>query len=121
MFGLLGVLIELQSPSLIYWTGERVQGTNDGGIIYYTVDGNQRTLTADGDPPVRPLPVTVYIDPDDPSRDRAMKPAKWFDAGLVLAPPLAAAAVIATGLVRRRRFGRAAAEQARSRWLDYGR
>ena len=106
VFGLLGVLIELQSPSLIYWTGERVQGTNDGGIIYYTVGGDQRTLTADGEPPSQPLPVTVYVDPDDSSRDRVVKPAKWLDAGFVLASPLAAAAVIATGLVRRRRFRR---------------
>jgi hypothetical protein len=113
--GLLGVLIELQSPSLIYWTGERVQGTNDGGIIYYTVDEDQRTLTAPGEPPSRPQPVTVYADPDDSARDRAEKPAKWFDAVFVLVWPVAAAAVILTGLVRRRRFRQVVAAQGRSR------
>ena len=102
--GVLVLLVELQSPSLVFWTGERVPGTNDGGIIYYTVDGENRTLNAPGEPPPRPFPVTVYADPDDSSRDQASKLARGLDAVLVLSPFVAAGALMALGLVRRRRL-----------------
>lgn len=124
VFGVLCALVELQSSSLIYWTGDRVQGTNEGGIVYYTVDGQQRTLDQRGEPPARPVRVAVYVDPDDSSRDRLASPVKWFDAAFVLAPFAAAGIVLAAGIARRRRSRErlAAAErrrrdQATSDWL----
>jgi hypothetical protein len=102
VLGVLCLLVELQSPSLIFWTGERVQGTNDGGLVYYTVDGQERTLDAGGDPPSRPVPVAVYADPADASRDRVSGPAKWFDAAFVTVPFAAAGVLVLVGVVRRR-------------------
>ena len=82
VLGVLCLLVELQSPSLIFWTGERVQGTNDGGIIYYTVGGQNRTLNDPREPPDAPVPVTVYADPDDASRDRPSNLARGVRRGL---------------------------------------
>jgi hypothetical protein len=119
VIGVLCLLVEVQSPSLIFWTGERVTGTNDGGIIYYTVEGQNRTLNDPREPPVRPVPVTVYADPDDASRDRSSNLARGVDAVFVLSPFVAAAAVLTAGLVRRRRIRRrvaaAASRQAQGR------
>jgi hypothetical protein len=86
VLGVLCLLVELQSPSLVYWTGERVPATNDAGIIYYTVDGEQRTLNDPREAPAQPTPVAVYVDQDDAGRDRADGPGRWFDAVFVLAP-----------------------------------
>lgn len=107
--GVLCLLVEVQSPSLVYWTGERVQGTNEGGIIYYTVDGDNRTLNDPREPPPHPVPVTVYADPDDASRDRPAGLARAVDAVFVLGPFVVAGGVTALGVVRRRRIRRRAA------------
>ena len=116
VLGVLCVLVELQSPSIIQWTGQRVVGTNDGGIAYYTVGGQERTLDVRGKPPAHPVPVTVHVDPDDPSRDQVSGPAKWFDAALVLTPFLAAGIVLAAGVGRRGRLRRLdAARESRRR------
>ena len=106
VLGVLCLLVELQSASLVFWTGERVPGTNDGGIIYYTVDGQNRTLNDPREAPARPEPVVVYADPEDSSRDRSSSLARGFDAVFVFSPFVAAAGVITVGLVRRRGFRR---------------
>jgi hypothetical protein len=116
VLGVLCVLVELQSPSIIQWTGQRVLGTDEGGIAYYAVGGQERTLDVRGKPPAHPVPVTVYADPDDASRDQVSGPAKWLDATLVLAPFLAAGIVLAAGVGRRGRLRRlAAARESRRR------
>jgi hypothetical protein len=106
VLGVLCLLVELQSPSLVYWTGERVPATNDAGIIYYTVDGEQRTLNDPREAPAQPTPVAVYVDQDDAGRDRADGPGRWFDAVFVLAPFVTTGIVLVVGLERRRRFRR---------------
>ena len=106
VLGALCVLVELQSPSLICWTGERVPATNDAGIIFYTVDDQQRTLNDPHEAPPQPTAVTVYADPDDSSRDRVAGFGRAFDAVFVLTPFVAAGAVLVVGLDRRRRFRR---------------
>jgi hypothetical protein len=106
VLGVLCLLVELQSPSKIYWTGEQVPATNDGGIIFYTVDGQERTLNDPREAPAQPTAVTVYVDPDDSTRDRLAGPGRWFDAVFVLTPFVAAGVVLLVGLERRRRFRR---------------
>ena len=101
--GVLCVLVELQSASLIYWTGERVPATNEGGIVFYSVDGEQRTVNDPRTPPEHPVPTVVYADPDDSSRDRQGGPARALDAVFVVSPFAAAGALMVLGLVRRRR------------------
>ncbi len=106
VIGVLCVLVELQSPSLVYWTGERVAATNDGGIVFYAVDGEQRTLNDPREAPAQPRATAVYADPDDSSHDRLAGPARWLDAVFVLGPFVAAGALIMVGLLRRRGFRR---------------
>jgi hypothetical protein len=113
VLGALCLLVELQSPSLVYWTGERVPATNDGGIVYYEVHGEQRTLNDRREPPAHPQAATVYADPDDASRDHLGGIGKAFDAVFVLSPFVAAGAVVLVGLVRRRQFRRRVAANAR--------
>ena len=107
--GVLCLLVEVQSPSSVYWTGERVAATNDGGIVYYVMDGEQRTLNDPREAPVRPRATAVYADPDDSSRDLLAGPGRWLDAIFVLGPFVAAAAMIMVGLLRRRGLRRRAA------------
>lgn len=124
VLGVLCVLVQLQSPSMILWTGDAVRGTDDGGIIYYTVNGDERTLNDPHEAPPHPVPVTVYADPDDSSHDRVSGPAKWFDAVFVSLPFAAAGVVLAVGIARRRRFyarisagEQARREQATADWI----
>lgn len=104
--GALCVLVELQSPSRIYWTGERVPGTNDGGIVFYEVAGEQRTLNDPREAPATPAPVVVYTDAADSSRDQLGGPGRWVDAVFVLTPLVGAGAVMIIGVARTRRFRR---------------
>ena len=102
------VLIELQSSSRIYWTGQRVTGTNEGGLVYYAVDGRPYTMDAPGPVPSRPVTVAVWVDQNDPNQARIDQPARWFDAAFVLAPFVAAAfcVVVWAGRRGRRRSSR---------------
>ncbi len=101
VFGLLGVLVELQSPSLVYWTGEHTTGTNNGGLIYYSVDGQHYTIDAPGPPPAQPVPAEVFFKGNDPSQALPDKPVRWFDATVVLSPFVAAAASLTIWARRR--------------------
>lgn len=104
-FGLLTVLVEVQSPSILFWTGRAVSATSVGGIVYYSVDGEHDTLTAPGPVPMRPWRpkhVTVYVDRHDPSRALLLTPVRWLDAALVGLPFLAAALCLLADLLRRR-------------------
>lgn len=113
--GVLTTLVLLQSPTLIYWTGDRVVGTDDGGIVYYDVGGEQRTLNSGHDAPPSPQPAVVYADPDDAGHDRVLSAAKWFDVVFVAAPFVAAGCVLAAGSRRRRRNERLRAAEEQDR------
>jgi hypothetical protein len=114
VLGVLCVLVELQSPSLVYWTGERVAATDDGGIVFYAVHGEQRTLNDPREAPVQPKAVVVYADPDDASRDRLAGIGKAVDTAFVLGPFVAAGAALGVGLVRRRGFRRRVAARGQA-------
>ena len=47
-FALLAVLLELQSSDSVRWTGQRVTGTEIGGIVSYRWDGQTYSLDAQG-------------------------------------------------------------------------
>lgn len=104
--GVLFLLMEAQSPSRLYWTGQAVAGTNSQGIVYYRVGGEQYTVDDTGPVPAHPTPVTVYVDPADPSQALLLKPTRWIDAVGVLVWFVAAGVclmVSAIGGARRRR------------------
>jgi hypothetical protein len=67
-FALIMVLGELQSPDLVLWTGHRVVGTEQGGIVYYHWQGQNYSLDAPGYGSSKA--VGVYLDPGNP--DHAM-------------------------------------------------
>ena len=37
-------LAEIQSPNWMYWSGRTVQGSNQGGIVFYQVHGQTYTI-----------------------------------------------------------------------------
>jgi hypothetical protein len=99
------ILADLQSPSLLQWTGTQVPDVQSGGIAYYSFRGVEYTL----DLPVRApgqsaMPGTVVLDPADPSQAIFARPlSKWIDATLVLGPYATSVLVLAFGFARRSR------------------
>ena len=103
VFGLMVVALAAQTPNWVYVTGERVTGTIDGGIVYYTVDGQQYTQD---DPQVPPPPdgtrVGVYLYPDNPSAALVDRPTRWIEAGAILVPFIGAGVILVAAALRRR-------------------
>jgi hypothetical protein len=102
--GVLAVLVELQSPSVLLWTGARVPATSEGGIVYYSYDGSAYTVT---DPrraatDTGAEPVSVYLDPADPTRALPDGPVRWIDGVCVGSWFAAAATVYPIAYLRRR-------------------
>lgn len=121
--GFLFVLLEMESPSRLYWTGDAVSGTNSGGIVYYTVHEDEYTLDALGPAPEHDTPVTVYVDPADPSRALLQSPTRWIDAFGIVVWFVAAAACLTVPAVkrasgRRRRASSSSAEETFGEGLD---
>jgi len=99
------VLADLQSPSLLQWTGIEVPNVQSGGIAYYSFNGVEYTMNV----PLRalgqgPMPSTVYLDPADPSHATFSRPVtKWIEAVVVVGSYAASALVLAFGFARRSR------------------
>jgi hypothetical protein len=99
------ILADLQSPSLLQWTGTQVPDVQSGGIAYYSFRGVEYTL----DLPVRApgqsaMPGTVVLDPADPSQAIFARPlSKWIDATPVLGLYATSVLVLAFGFARRSR------------------
>ena len=64
-FALLALLLELQSPDSVLWTGTPVAGTERGGIVFYEWAGQQHQFSAPGFGSAKT--VIVYLDPGNPS------------------------------------------------------
>jgi hypothetical protein len=64
IFALLAVLIGFQSPDAVLWTGQRVVGTEQRGLIYYRWQGQQYTFPVNGQGNEKA--VGVYLDPGNP-------------------------------------------------------
>jgi hypothetical protein len=125
--GLLFALVEAQSPSRLYWTGDPVAAINSGGIVYYTVRGEQYTVDDPGPVPAHDTPVTVYIDPADPGQALLSRPTRWVDAAAVLGWFVAALGCLVVPGLRRaavvRRRARnpvgASDETSESAWIGH--
>ena len=105
VFALLAALLELQSSDAVRWTGQRVTGTETGGIVTYRWDGQTYSLDAPGYGSAKAVGVT--LDPADPSNAVLDNTFLWMvEGGLVVVPVAAGAALLVAGLTRRRRWER---------------
>jgi hypothetical protein len=95
------VLADLQSPSLLQWTGTEVSAVQSGGITYYSFHGVQYTISG---PLLQQSSTTVYLDPTDPSIAMFSRPwTKWIEAVAVLGSYATSALALAFGFARRSR------------------
>ena len=103
--GGLAVLVEAQSPSAVYWTGDRVAAYSEGGIIFYRYRGQDYTISDDdrGAADTQRVPVPVWVDPDDPTQARADNLVRWVDAVSVAGWFVAVVALLPVACVRQRR------------------
>ena len=105
VFALLAVLLELQSPDAVRWTGHHVTGTEIGGIVSYRWGGQTYSLDAPGYGSAKTI--GVVLDPADPSNaviDNTLP--RLVEGSLVAVPVAAGVALLVAGLTRRRRWER---------------
>ncbi len=109
VIGLLALLIELQSPTSVLWTGRSVVADDRGGVIQYSINGINYTVVENAEAAGTPAhPVTVYYDPNKPSLALPDSAAtRWFDGSFVAAPFLLAAGVLLAAASRNSRRRRA--------------
>jgi hypothetical protein len=97
----LGLLIEAQSPDKVLWTGTKVVGSEQGGIVLYRYQGQQYSL--DGNGFADKQRVAVYLDPSNPdSAQTDSLVVRAIDLGFTALPFALAFLVIGWGLYRRR-------------------
>ena len=112
LVGALSVVLVLEDPASVLWTGIPVHGYSSGGLAYYRYGGVEYTVdNTHQDPSVTTrVPTTVYLDraaPDDTSRARIDGPTRWFIGAFVLVWFVAAGSLLVVGYARRLRRGRA--------------
>lgn len=106
LVGVLVVLLLAQLQDRWYWTGDAVHGINEGGLVYYHAGGREWTVDDPGPAPAHATPVTVYVDPDDPSRAVLDGPLRWIDTGFVLVWFVAALGLVLGSAMKRARARR---------------
>ena len=107
--GVVMLLIVITSASGVQWTGIKVQGTSQAGVVTYTYRGSDETVTDDAHRTyVTPHRVTVWLSrshPEDSTRAFLDRPlARWLDFSSVVVWFLIAAAFVVGGVIRHRRF-----------------
>jgi hypothetical protein len=86
---------------MLQWTGTAVRAVENGGITYYSFNG--QTYTLDVTSPVK-NPVTVYVDPAEPSTAMFSNPLfRWTDITSVGGPFAASVLLLTLGVARRSR------------------
>jgi len=108
LVSLLGVgflLAQLQSNDLVTWTGRCIPATLQGGLAYYTVNGQPQAVN---DPLVSAshptTTVTACYDPAHPEQGQVLHPLTHaIEAALVGVPLLTALVILVFGLVIRPR------------------
>ena len=105
VFALLVVVLEAQSPDVVLWTGHRVIGTEQGGIVMYHWDGQSYALDAPGYGSSKA--VSVYLSPGDPNNGMLDNAAnRAFVVLLVGGPAAGGVTLLAVGLTRKYRWRR---------------
>jgi hypothetical protein len=103
--GCLAVLVELESPSLVLWTGKHVEGYSQNGLIYYEYKGvNYTTDNPDqAASDARRTPKTVYFPANDPTKATIHSGVRWFDAFMVIIWFVGAGVLLLVGVIQERR------------------
>jgi hypothetical protein len=109
VIGVLAVLLEIQSPSFVQWTGIEVHGYTQGGITFYSYGGhdysvdNEHASAADQ----RRTPTVVWLSRSDPTNTtRAYVDStatRWLDFAFTMGWFIVALGLLGAGLVRQRR------------------
>lgn len=119
IFALLAVLLELQTPNVVQWTGQTVTGSEQHGIVFYQWHGQAYTIDVPG--AASQKAITVYLDPGDPSHAMINNVGDRVEAGLLVAFPAAVGVLLLViGGTRNYRWSRRASEdpweKARGQW-----
>lgn len=105
IFALLAVVLVLESPDAVRWTGQRVVGYEIGGIVSYRWQGQTYSLDAPGYGSAKAI--SVYLDPADPSNAMIDNPiSRTAEASLVVVPLAGGVVLLVAGLTRRWRWAR---------------
>lgn len=124
IFGVLALgalVVELQSPDLVIWTGHCVPASFQDGLAYFHAEGR---LIVVGDPSLPDQPprmVTVCYHPGNPDAGYIVHPAAyWVEGTLIAAPFILAVTLLVTGVVLSVRRIRATPEALPPlpRWQD---
>jgi hypothetical protein len=117
VFAVLAVLLELQSPEIVLWTGQPVVGTEQHGIVYYQWQGQSYSLDAKGYGSAKAL--TVYVDPGNPSNAMVDSVADRLGPSLLVGlPALGGVILLVVGGTRSYRWKRRNARQNNEWWLS---
>jgi len=112
VFALLAVLVGLQSPDSLLWTGQQVTGTEQQGVVYYRWQGQSYSLDVSGYGSSNA--VSVYLDPGNPSHAVVDNIGnRVTDILLVGVPTAGGVALLIIGGTRNYRWARRNAKRAR--------
>ncbi len=112
VFALLALFIEFHSPDAVLWTGQRVVGTEQRGLIYYRWQGQQYTFAVNG--VGNEKAVGVYLDPGNPAHAMLDSTIDRTVAVLLIGvPAVAGVGVLVLGGTRNYRWTRRKAKLAR--------
>jgi hypothetical protein len=114
-FSVLGLLVEVQSPDKVLWTGTKVVGSEQGGIVLYDFRGHQYSL--DGDGVDTRAHIDVYLNPSDPSSAELNSVVnRVIDLGFTIIPFTLSLLVMLAGLYHRRAIDKVRIREVR----EYG-
>jgi hypothetical protein len=104
-FAVLFLALDVQSPDIVLWTGQRAVGTEQNGLVTFWLHHHAYTATTPGYGSGKA--VSVYFPPGDPSDAIADSLPDRLTAGALFAVPVAAGlALLTVGLTRKRRWAR---------------
>jgi hypothetical protein len=108
VFGVLALLLVMQSPSWAQWTGIKVHGVTSQQQTQYDYHGELYTISNTSAPlDHKSRPTTVWLsrgDPTDSSKAYIDSAAnRWLDFSMVMIWFVAAITVVVAGIVRRLR------------------
>jgi len=104
VFGVLSIVLEVQSPSFTMFDGIKVHGSTLDGVTTYNYDHEHFRIIDQVDRSTHRHPTTVYLsrsDPTDPSQAYiAQTSVWWIDVVTTIGPFVVAIVLVLIGMVR---------------------